>query len=193
MCDAGNRGASRGRPDEPGVLGAAAMWLATAAGQALRERLAIQLAADTEGLHMEVDAGGRLMARFQVRTVKFEVAFPHDFPRDQPWMRWRGAVDQRWLPPVQIEPPADAATAEARAFAFLEVTVPRVVAGFAAQKTARVTAGPPASDGAAAALDIPAPPRTARKRRGARRVAVETVIITQAVPGGPEGGSDPGD
>lgn len=178
MCDAGNRGAGRGEPDEGGALGApAAGWLATASGLALRERLAIQLGADTEKLRLEVGAGGRLMARFQVRGVAFEVAFPDDFPRDQPVMRWRVALGQHWLPLVDVEPPADAVTAEARAFAFLEVVVPRVVAEVAAQEASRgATASPP----------------IVRKRRRARRLAVETVIIAQRVPDEPDGGGDPG-
>lgn len=188
MCDGRNRGASRGEPDERPTLGAAAVWLATAAGQVLRERLAIQLAADTEGLRMEVGAGGRLMAHFHVRTVAFEVSFPDDFPRDQPWMRWRGPQDQHWLAPVEVEPPADAATPEARAFAFLEVNVPRVVAGFAAQKSVLG-----AADGVLPAPEVAPQHPTAGKRRRARRLAVETVVIIHAVRDDSEGGSDLGD
>lgn len=180
MCDEGNQGARRGQPDEQGPLSRAAVWLVTTAGQALRERLEIQLAADTTGLRMEVDAGGRLVARFQVRDVAFEVAFPDDFPRNQPLMRWRPAADQGWLPPVEVVPPADALTAEARAFAFLEVTVPRVVEEVAARKGARASTLPRASEDASEAREVSASPTPAVRRRRARRLDVETVIIEAA-------------
>jgi hypothetical protein len=176
-------------------------WLSTAAGQALRKRIAVQLDAETRASAWEVGAGGCLTVTFEVGGLAFLALFPHDFPEQQPLLRWREGVapdlaspghapalpepeggppaPSPWSPSATVEPPEDALTVESRAFAFLEHAVPQLVAAAARRPDDAAPEGP-ALEASKQPSHPPAPPRA--RGRHARRLGVETVVISQPPP-----------
>lgn len=178
-----------------------ARWLTTKKGRDLCRRIAAQLDWEASAVRWRFDAAGRLQVRFTVGGCEFEVAFPDDFPTEPAAMRWRPAADRSWRAAQSVEPPANALTEAARAFAFLEHAVAAVVAGDDSRR----------SDGSLSPLSASAraptnhvdycptsppglairkpettesggaisqePTRTAPKRRRGRRLGVETVVV----------------